>query len=81
MATRSPWADAHGVEGERHAPGPVVHLAVGDGARASPATSGSSTTATRSPVDERGPVEEVADRQRDAHATPDLSYRNTRGGP
>ena len=29
-------AHAHGVEGQGHAPGPVVHLGVGDGRRASP---------------------------------------------
>ena len=30
MATRSPWPDAHVVEGQGHPPGPGVQLAEGD---------------------------------------------------
>ena len=69
MATRSPWADAHGVEGQRHAPGPVVHLGVGDGAERSRHARLVDHRHPVGAVHERGAFEEVADRERDVHGS------------
>ena len=66
-----PVADAHGVEGQGHAPGPRVQLGVGD----RPERTGHVGLVHHGhpvPVDQRGPVEEVGHRQRNTHAPPDL---------
>ena len=62
-------ADPHGLEGDRHAPGPCVELRVGDAAE----RSGNPWLVHHRKalgVDERGPVQEVSDGQRHAHGAP-----------